>query len=132
MATAAAQNAVVRNFSLYANGLKCGEATGIAYDQESGNELQIGDGQVIGVSQGVKTVQVQLSQIIPYRGSLVGRIMEDAYDNNTSLQVGLGILGGRIHKANLFVTKCNTKTEMKNGTCNGEYTLIGGAGTKVG
>ena len=40
--------AVVRNFSLYANGRKCGEATGIAYDQESGNEIQIGDGQVLG------------------------------------------------------------------------------------
>lgn len=128
----AGQNAVVRNFSLYANGRKCGEATGVAYDQESGNEIQIGDGQVIGVSQGVKTVQVQLTQIIPYRGSQVGRILEDAYDSNTSLQVGLGVLGGRIHKMNLFVTKCNIKTEMKNGTVMGDFTLIGGAATKVG
>ncbi len=123
---------VVRNFSLYANGRKCGEATGIAYDQESGNEIQIGDGSVIGVSQGVKTVNVQLSQIVPYRGSQVARILEDAFDNNTSIQIGLGILGGRIHKMDLYCTKCNTKTEMKNGSCSGEYTLIGGAGTKVG
>lgn len=125
-------NAVVRNFSLYANGRKCGEATGVAYDQESGNEIQIGDGQVLGVSQGVKTVQIQLSLIVPYRGTQVGRIMEDAYDNNTSLQIGIGIIAGRIHKMDLFVTKCNTKTEMKNGTCMGDYTLIGGAGSKVG
>jgi len=123
---------IVRNFSFYANGKKCGEATGVAYDQESGNEIQIGDGQVIGVSQGVKTVSVQLSQIIPYRGSNVQRIVEDAYDGNYSLQVGLGIIGSRIHKMDLYVTKCNIKTEMKNGTCNGEFTLIGGAGTKVG
>lgn len=123
---------IVRNFSIYASGKKCGEATGIAYDQESGNELQIGDGIVIGVSQGVKTVQVQLSQIIPYRGSAVGRIMEDAYDGNYSLQIGLGIIGSRIHKMDLYVTKCNIKAEMKNGTCMGDFTLIGGAGTKVG
>lgn len=125
-------NAVVRNFSLYANGRKCGEATGVAYDQESGNEIQIGDGQVLGVSQGVKTVQIQLSLIVPYRGTQVGRIMEDCYDTNTSLQVGLGIIAGRIHKMDLFVTKCNTKMETKNGTCMGDYTLIGGAGSKVG
>src|SRR6478736_7026656 len=123
---------IVRNFSFYANGLKCGEATGVAYDQESGNEIQIGDGQVIGVSQGVKTVSVQLSQIIPYRGSNVQRILEDAFDNNTSVQVGMGIIGNRVHKMDLYVTKLNIKTEMKNGTCNGEFTLIGGAGTKVG
>lgn len=126
------QNAVVRNFSLFANGRKFGEATGHAYDQESGNELQIGDGVVIGVSQGVKTVSVQASAIIPYRGSNVARILEDAYDGNYSIQVGLGIIGGRIHKADLFVTKINVKTEMKNGTCMGDFTLIGGAGTKVG
>jgi len=123
---------IVRNFSLFASGRKCGEATGIAYDQESGNEIQIGDGEVIGVSQGVKTVTVQLSQIIPYRGSQVGRIIEDAFDNNTSIQIGLGIIGNRVHKLDLYCTKCNIKTEMKNGTCNGEFTLIGGAGTKVG
>lgn len=123
---------VVRNFSLYANSRKCGEATGVAYDQESGNEIQIGDGQVIGVSQGVKTVTVQLSQIIPYRGSQVGRIVEDAFDSNTSIQIGLGLIGGRVHKMDLYCTKCNIKMETKNGTCNGEFTLIGGAGSKVG
>lgn len=125
-------NAVVRNFSLYCNGRKCGEATGVAYDQESGNEIQIGDGQVLGVSQGVKTVQIQLSAIAPYRGAQVARILEDAYDSNTSIQIGLGIIMGRIHKMDLFCTKCNLKTEMKNGTCMGDWTLIGGAGSKVG
>lgn len=123
---------VIRNFSFYSNGLKCGEATGVAYDQESGNEIQIGDGNVIGVSQGVKTVSVQLSQIIPYRGSLVARMLEDAFDSNTSVQVGLGLIGGRIHKMDLFVTKLNIKSESKTGMCTGEFTLIGGAGAKVG
>ena len=123
---------IVRNFSFYANGKKCGEATGVAYDQESGNEIQIGDGQVIGVSQGVKTVSVQLTQIIPYRGSDVARMLEDAFDGNYSVSVGLGIIGDRIHKMDLYVTKFNVKTEMKNGTCTGDFTLIGGAGTKVG
>jgi hypothetical protein len=125
-------NAVVRNFSLFANGRKCGEATGIMYDQESGNEIQIGDGQVLGVSQGVKTVNVQLDSIIPYRGAQVARILEDSYDANQSIQVGLGIVGGRIHKLDLFCTKCQLKAEMKNGTCTGNWTLIGGAGSKVG
>ena len=125
-------NAVVRNFSIYAKGRKFGEMTGTAYDQESGNEIQIGDGLVIGVSQGVKTVQIQATAIIPYRGSQVARILEDAYDNNTSVQVGVGILGGRIHKMDLFVTKINIKTETKNGTVTGDFTLIGGAGSKVG
>jgi hypothetical protein len=125
-------NAIVRNFSLFANGRKFGEATGIVYDQESGNEIQIGDGQVLGVSQGVKTVNVQVDSIIPYRGAQVARILEDAYDANTSIQIGLGIVGGRIHKMSLYCTKANFKTEMKNGTVNGSWTLIGGAGSKVG
>lgn len=125
-------NAVVRNWSLFANGRKFGEATGSTFDQESGNEIQIGDGQVLGVSQGVKTVQIQITSITPYRGSQVARILEDAYDNNKSIQIGLGIIMGRIYKMDLFCTKANLKMETKNGTAVGDWTLIGGAGSKVG
>jgi len=124
--------ATVRNYSVYVKNRKFGELTGSAYDQESGNELQIGDGAVIGISQGVKTVQLQASAIIPFGGSNAARILQDAYSNNTPIGVAAGVINGQIHKLNLFVTKINIKSETKNGTCLGDFTLIGGAGTIVG
>lgn len=125
-------NTTIKNCSLFVNGLKQAELTGLTYDQESGNELQIGDGDIVGVSQGVKTVIVTANSIIPYRGAPAARILEDAFDNNTSVQIGIGLLGGRIHKLDLFVTKFNIKSDSKNGTVTGDFTLIGGAGQKIG
>ena len=42
-----------KHFSVYANGAKYATGQGHAYDRENNAELQIGDGEVLGVSSAV-------------------------------------------------------------------------------
>lgn len=122
---------IFRNFSVYADGAKIGTMEGADYGRKSGNELQIGDGAVLGVSIGVPTVDLKINTVIPYEGSDVLRALETAYKNGTQVQVNIGILNGQDHMVDLWVMECTTTTQTKNGECKGTYNLIGGEGVQV-
>jgi len=128
----AANDEIIRNFSLYANGKKFGQATSLGFDQQSGRELQIIDGKVGGISQGVKTTQAQADSIVPFGGAPVLRILQDYYNSGKKLQIGVGSIGGQIHKIDMWVQEINYKAEMKNGTTTGTFKFIGGEATQVG
>jgi hypothetical protein len=93
--------------------------------------MQIGDGVVLGVSIGVKTVELKIKTLIPYLGENVLVYLEQAYANNTVVQVNVGILNGKDHMLDLWVTEISDQTETKNGTTTGDWTLIGGEGRQV-
>ncbi|HEY8624296.1 MAG TPA: hypothetical protein VIM74_10580 [Casimicrobiaceae bacterium] len=122
---------IFRNFSVYVNGAKVGTMEGADYGRKSGNELQIGDGAVLGVSIGVGTVDLKINTVVPYQGSPVLQVLETAYKNGTQVQVNIGILNGEDHMVDLWVMECTTTTQTKNGECKGTYNLIGGEGEQV-
>lgn len=122
---------IFRNFSVYVNGAKVGTMEGADYGRKSGNELQIGDGAVLGVSIGVGTVDLKINTVVPYQGSPVLQVLETAYKSGTQVQVNIGILNGEDHMVDLWVMECTTTTQTKNGECKGTYNLIGGEGEQV-
>jgi len=126
-----AGNLIFRNFSVYVEGAKIGTMEGADYGRKSGNELQIGDGQVLGVSSGVSTVDLKINTLIPYEGNDVLKVIETAYRNKTPVQVNIGILNGQDHMVDLWVFECNTTTTTKNGECKGSYNLMGGEGEQI-
>lgn len=125
-------NETIRSFSVYADGAKLGTAQGHAYDLESNAELQIGDGEVIGISQAVMTGQLVADTIVPFGGAPVLRKLEDAFFNNRPLQLSIGILNGQIHKVDAFVTKCSYKGDTVKGTAMGNWTFIFGKPKRTG
>lgn len=122
---------VFRNFSVYAGDRKIGVMSGASYDRKSGKELQFGDGVVLGVSMGIKTVELKIKTVTPYLGEPVLDYLEDAYNNDTQVRVNVGILNGKDHMLDLWVTDISDATETKNGTTTGDWTLIGGDGKQV-
>ncbi len=122
----------IKSFSLYANGAKLGTAKGHAYDRESNAELQIGDGQVIGISQAVQTGQLVADTIVPFGGAPVLRALEDAFDNNRAIQLGIGVFNGQIHKVDAYVTKIGAKSDTVKGTSEGSWTFIFGKPKRSG
>jgi hypothetical protein len=117
----------IRSFSIYLNGKKFGIAQGHAYDVETGSELQMGDGQVVGVSQGVPTTQIVSDCIILFGGDSNMRQLEEAALQHKLVQVGVGVVNGRIHKIDMYCSKFSYKGDTVKGTCMGSFTFIGGA-----
>lgn len=115
-----------RAFSLYMNGKKFGMAQGHAYDLETGSELQMGDGEVLGVSHGVGTTQIVSDAIVPFGGDSNLRALEEAAIEHKLIQVGVGVLNGRIHKIDMYCSKFSYKGDNVKGTCMGSFTFIGG------
>lgn len=126
-----AGNQIFRNFSVYVNGGKVGTMTGADYGRKSGSELQIGDGAVLGVSSGVKTVDLKINSLMPYEGNDVLMVLETAFKNQTPVQINIGILNGQDHMVDLWVMECSTTTQTKNGETTGVYNLQGGEGEQV-
>jgi hypothetical protein len=126
-----AANLIFRNFSVYINGAKVGTMEGADYGRKSGNEVQIGDGKVLGVSSGVGLVDLKINTLVPYEGNDVLQVLETAYRNKTPVQVNVGILNGQDHMLDLWVMECSTTTQTKNGECKGTYNLTGGEGEQV-
>ena len=122
----------IRHFSVFVDGEKLGTATGHAYDLDSGSELQIGDGVVLGVSQGVTTAKIVADTIIPFGGKSNLRKLLNALLFKKKLQVGVGVLGAQIHKLDMYCTSASFKSETAKGVATGNWTLMGGAPQVVG
>jgi hypothetical protein len=122
----------IKSFSVYIDGAKMATAQGHAYDLESNAELQIGDGQVIGISQAVQTGQLVADTIVPFAGAPVLRKLDDAFANNKVVQLSIGILNGQIHKVDAFLTKCQYKSDTVKGTAMGNWTFIFGKPKRSG
>jgi hypothetical protein len=121
-----------KSYSIYANGAKYGIAQGHDYDRENNAELQIGDGEVLGVSQAVPTGQLVCSSVIPFGGNNVHKLLEDAFERRTPVQIGIGVVAGEIHKVDAFVTKIMLKSDTVKGTCTGSITFLFGKVKRTG
>ena len=121
-----------KSFSVYANGAKYGTAQGHAYDRENNAELQIGDGEVLGVSTAVPTGQIVCDTVVPFGGNNVHKLLEDAFESRKPVKLGIGVVNGEIHKVDAYVTKINLKSDTVKGTCTGSITFIFGKVKRTG
>jgi len=126
------QDQIIRGFSCYIEGARWGIIQGNAYDVTTGSELQLGDGIVIGVSQGIPIVKIVSNGIVPVAGHPIAQKLEELALAHKRIKVGAGILNGRIHKLNLYCTAYSYKGDNAKGTCMGEWTFEGGKPTFVG
>lgn len=124
-----AQN-VIRNYSVFVNGKKVGTAEGSDLNLESGDELQIGDGEVVGASEGVITGSLTLNAIVPVAPTCTPTLL-DAILNKKWIQLTGGIIDGKVVKVNARVKAIGYSTQMANGTLKGKYDLIFGKPTTV-
>lgn len=115
----------IRNYSLYVGNKKVGVARGHTYTITPNSELQIGDGEVVGVSKGVPTTGLKSDLIIPVAGSKTTLVV--ACLNQQPVKVALGIVDGKIHKLDMIVSGIEFATEMPNGSLMGTFNFIGGA-----
>lgn len=117
-------NSRFRSFPLYVKNRKVAEVNGIAYDLESGDELQFGAEGVLGVSEGIPTVKIEADAVIPVQGMSVDLVTIMLSKQN----VGIGIrVDGKLHKVDAHLTACNFSSQSRNGEAKGKFTFIGGA-----
>lgn len=115
-----------RHASLYVNGAKVAECSGSTIDIESGDEAQIGDDGFLGYSDGAITSTVSLETVRPVGGT-GKKLMEEYMLNKTDVSlIGNSIEGKAFSWSSMRVTKASTKSEAKNGTLTGSYTLGSG------
>jgi hypothetical protein len=123
---------IVRNFSAYVDSKKV--ATGSAHDYTitAGDELQIGDGQVVAASEGVTTTQLSIDAITTFGGIVELQALNNALLNKKWIQIALGLVNGQIHQVDMRVFDANYKTEMKTGTQHVSFKMQGKAPVIVG
>lgn len=118
---------IVRNFSVFVDSKKVATGTGHELDLSSGDELQIGDGQVVAVSEGVTTTTLQVDAITTFGGVAELQLLNEALLNKKWMQIAVGLVNGQIHQIDMRVSTAKYKTEMKSGTQNVSFQLQGKA-----
>ena len=114
----------IRNFSLFYGGRMVATASGHEYTIDMGSEDQIGDGEWLGVSDGVPTTKLTSTEIVPVAGIGVS-ILQDMLARKY-VDVGLGIVDGKIHKITMRARQGRYTTETAHGTLHGEFEFTGG------
>jgi hypothetical protein len=105
---------IIRNCSFYLNGKKMGTANTGTLTLDSGDEQQIGDGAVIGASQGVIKATIDVTSVEPVAGARDGLIR--AFMEKQELQVSAGIIDGRIFKCTMKPFNVSWDTDMARGS----------------
>lgn len=113
----------IRNFSLYIAGKKVGVARGHTYDIHGNNQLEVGDGKVIGIAQGVTTTALKSDLIVPVKGT--GIDLKKYLLQKNPVDVALGIVDGKIHKVEMYLMDMSYVTEMANGSLTGSMDFQG-------
>lgn len=114
----------IRNFSLYVAGKKVGVARGHTYDIHGNNQLEVGDGDVVGIAQGVTTTALKSDLIVPVAGTRVSWFKE-YLEAGKPVDIALGIVDGAIHKLTMYLMDISYVTETANGTLTGSMDFQG-------
>lgn len=115
---------VFRHFSMYFKGRKVATASGNQYDIDTNNEDQIGDEGWMGVSDGAKMTKLSTDCVVPVAGVGVS-IVADML-NNKYVDIGLGIVDGKVHKVKMAIMKASFTADATKGTLNGKFEFSGG------
>lgn len=126
------QNAVIRNYSVFIDSKRMGTMQTSDYNLEGGTELQIGDGEVIGASEGVMTGNLSATAIVPVANTkgVLDKI-QDALETHKAIQLGVGRIGPSIHKVWAWCKSARYSTNTANGTLTGQFEFIFGKPDKA-
>ena len=113
----------VRAASIYVDGRKSAECFESTYDWDSGDEAQIGDGEVLGYSDGPIQSTLSCKVVMPVSGSSIDmfKLIGEADGRRHHL-----LVDGKIHQVDMRVLKANVQNSHKNGTQEGNFSLGGG------
>lgn len=120
----------IRHFSFYYKGRKAATCNSTDYNIENGGEGQIGDEGWMGRSQGAILTRLSTDHVVPVEG--VGLSVVRDMLNQNYVDVGLGIVDGKIHKVEMAIASANFRGEAANGTQMGRFEFEGGKPEAVG
>lgn len=119
-----------RHASFYFKGKKVATCNALEETIQTGNEDQIGDEGWMGVSSGARMTKLSTDHIVPVAGigvSILEAMLADEY-----VDVGLGIVDGKVHKLKMAIIQGTYSSSAPNGTLTGKFEFSGGAPELVG
>lgn len=115
----------IRHFSIYRGSRKIAEASGNSYDINSNDEAQIADEGYIGHSDGATMTNLSTDLIVPVVRKAMQQLLDDMLAKKY-IDIGLGVIGGAVHKVRMRAVKCNHTGSAQNGSLVGKFEFEGG------
>lgn len=112
-----------RHYPLYVGNRKMAEMNGVAYDLESGDELQFGAEGVLGVSDGIPTVKIEGDFVQPVQGTQIDIVTMLLGKQYVSTKI---VIGGKAHEIVGRFMAMNFQSDSRTGASRGKFTFTGG------
>jgi len=109
-----------RNFPWFLGSKKFAEAHGVALNADSGDEVQIGNDGILGLSDGVIQMRFELDFVVPVAGTKID--LWDYFLNKRGFSARM-MAGGKSIMIPCRITNMNLTSEAKNGTATGKITV---------
>lgn len=109
-----------RPIPMYINGRKIAEANGISYSIDAGDEQQLGHDGVLGLSDGIQMLKVDVDYPQPVAGTQIDFMA--MINNKQEVQIQLAI-GGKVHAIPMRITNIAITSTSKSGAVTGKLTL---------
>lgn len=109
-----------RNFPWFAGSRKFAEAHGVAVSMDSGDEIQLGNDGILGLSDGIIMVQFDLDFVLPVSGTKINLLK--MFLNKEEFMSKM-LAGGQAIMVPSRITNLNLTSESKNGTATGKITV---------
>ena len=111
-----------RHYPCYIGSRKVAEFNAVAYDMESGDELQFGSEGILGVSDGIVTLKLEGDAVIPVPGTNIDFTSIFLGKRYVSVMIRVN---GRRHTWTGRLTAMNFNSSSRNGEAKGKFTFLG-------
>lgn len=115
--------------SIFINGRKIGEFVQHKLTLASGDELQYGDGGVVGHSDGAETSKLTANGVVPRAGMATDLVA--LLQAKQDVDVSVGVLDGKIRMITMRFETAEFSGDHKAGTLMGDFSLSGGKSRAV-
>jgi len=120
----------MRHFSLYYKGKKYAEMQSQTYSIPTNDERQIADGGYMGHSDGQTVTDLSVNAIVMVGGSSITALQDMI--RKQYVDIGLGIVDGKIHRIKMRCTQAEYEGEATNGTQKVRWQFEGGEPNTTG
>ena len=114
--------AVIRSAPVYIDGKKLGELTDCTYSITTNDAIQITLDGVIGFSDGIATVKLDASTIVPVKGISVPFLKAALTKKN--VEVGI-LLEGKLCRCTMRIMSAEYSSTVSSGVLTGKFSLEG-------
>ena len=109
-----------RHFPLFVGSRKFAEAHGNSITVDSGDEIQIGSDGILGLSDGVTQVRIEVDYVVPVKGMSID--IWDYIMNKKEFTVR-ALMGGKSLQMGARFTNASMQSEAKTGAATGKATI---------